>query len=165
MKKDRIKEICKEAFKELIAENLNEVRGLLEEESLKKYKNGDDYAKNVTIRIKSEGVVKDCIPESIQEYLDMKGLNSTFKGMSEYSDKLIILDKLLDIRDIYRQGWEPNWRNANYEKNNIYFYENRINLDVSYGTMEIFSFQSEEIRDRFYRNFKNELEEVKELWS
>ena len=166
-KKDRVKEICKEAFKELIAENKNEVRGLLEEkESLKKYKNGDDYAKNGTIRLKSEGIVKDSFPESMEEYLDMKGLTPIFSGMSKYSKELILLDQLLDIRDIYCQGWKPNWNDEDEIKYVIGFKKGNTHaVFANFVSHEIFAFPLSKTRNNFYNNFRKELEEVKELWS
>ena len=155
-------------------------------ESLKKYKNGDDYAKNVTevginpegdyyerrlvhplkevdtIKLKYEGVVEPPLPESMEEYLDTKGLTQTFNGMSKYSKQLILLDQLLDIRDIYRQGWKPGFLGFKY---NIIYYNGNISISNMQFNNEMFSFQSEEVRDKFLENFRKELEEVKELWT
>ena len=128
-------------------------------ESLNTYKNGDDYAENGTIKLKCEGIVKDSIPESMEEYLE-----SPVKWEFDFSVQMNTLKNLIGARDVYRQGWKPNYKSLdwkyciNYEAGNVSI----IQLKV---THEIFSFQSEEVRDKFFKNFKKELEEVKELWS
>lgn len=72
------------------------------------------------------------------------------------------LSKLLVCREVYRQGWKPNWdeSKAKYvigcEYNNIY-------KDKMYNLQSLLSFQSEEIRDKFLENFRNLIEEAKEL--
>lgn len=75
---------------------------------------------------------------------------------------LLALCQLLVCREVYRQGWKPDWddKKAKYvigcEYNNIY-------KDKMYNLQSLLSFQSEEIRDKFLENFRNLIEEAKEL--
>lgn len=80
----------------------------------------------------------------------------------EYSNELEILSKLLYLRDIYRNGWEPDWSDNN-SKYGISVQYNQLVKDVSFCINNTFSFQSKELRDKFLENFKDMLEEIKEL--
>lgn len=80
----------------------------------------------------------------------------------EYSDKLETLSKLLYLRDIYRNGWTPDWNNSDI-KYIIYPTNKMLIKSTNTSTNRIFTFQSAEIRDKFYINFKEMLEEVKDL--
>lgn len=80
----------------------------------------------------------------------------------KYSDKLETLSKLLYLRDIYRNGWKPDW-DTNDTKYIIYPVNERLIETTNNISNRIFSFQSREIRDKFYINFKEMLEEVKDL--
>lgn len=48
-----------------------------------------------------------------------------------YSNKLETLSKLLYLRDIYRNGWKPDWNSSGIKhirKNNLYFKEGKMLL-------------------------------------
>lgn len=75
---------------------------------------------------------------------------------------MLALCQLLVCREVYRQGWKPDWddKKAKYvigcEYNNIY-------KDKMYNLQSLLSFQSEEVRDKFIENFRDLIEEAKEL--
>lgn len=79
-----------------------------------------------------------------------------------YSNKLETLSKLLYLRDIYRNGWKPDWNNSGI-KHVIYSIKEELIKTTNNISNRIFSFQSAEIRDKFYINFKEMLEEVKDF--
>lgn len=59
--------------------------------------------------------------------------------------------------------WKPRW-NDNYQKKWIInFYQNEINLTNSPNVHFILAFPTREMRDAFYENFTNEIEQSKEL--
>ena len=57
----------------------------------------------------------------------------------EIAEAVLELAQLLQLRDVYRQGWKPNW---------------------NYPDQKIFSFQSTKIRDLFLENFKDKLQKL-----
>lgn len=78
------------------------------------------------------------------------------------AEQFLILNKLLQIRDYYNQGWEPNWNDCT-DKYVIWSFENKLYSDVSTCANSIFAFESKEVRDTFFENFENDLEKIKEF--
>lgn len=114
---------------------------------------------------------KDKIKEMCKKVLPTSFIEVESKYMQDrdlaslhhkYSDKLETLSKLLYLRDIYRNGWKPDW-DTNDTKYIIYPVNERLIKTTNNISNRIFSFQSREIRDKFYINFKEMLEEVKDL--
>lgn len=70
--------------------------------------------------------------------------------------------QLLVCREVYRQGWKPDWEDTSVKyviRNN----DNKIDKGCYNSISFILSFQSREIRDEFLENFKDLIEEAKEL--
>ena len=80
----------------------------------------------------------------------------------ERAEQFLILNKLLQIRDYYNQGWKPDWDDCT-DKYVIWSFENELHLDVSTYASSLFAFKSKEVRDTFFENFENDLEKVKEF--
>lgn len=74
----------------------------------------------------------------------------------------LALMQLIQLRDCYRDGWEPDW-NTFDEKYCIYNIGNKIDTNIFLDISIILSFQSKEIRDKFYNNFKDLIEIAKEF--
>lgn len=75
---------------------------------------------------------------------------------------MLALCQLLVCREVYRQGWKPDWSDGK-TKWTIEYASNHI-LSLCYmQTSKVLSFQSKEIRDQFLENFKGLIEEAKEL--
>ena len=81
--------------------------------------------------------------------------------------------KLLICRDAYwktageqmglGKPWRPDWRKADERKYCIVNTEGNIAKWIQKTTNKILAFPTEEMRDAFYENFKNEIEQCKEL--
>ena len=116
-------------------------------------------------------------PKTYCECKDILGLwdiDDTERGY--YKTKLIDkLQMLLICRDAYwkiageemglDKSWEPDFTNNDEERYGLYTCANKIVLD-SYGGGDvnvILTFPTEEMRDAFYENFKEEIESCKEL--
>lgn len=113
--------------------------------------------KNKDFFIPADGTVT-AIPQSYSR------LAMSFTMPSEKRAKqFVILNKLLQIRDYYNQGWEPDWSNVKQEKYIIGYSHNKLFLDVYLNLSHIFAFKTREIRDRFFENFKGDLEFIKEF--
>lgn len=75
---------------------------------------------------------------------------------------MLALCQLLICREVYRQGWKPDYNNDD-DKYCINTIENKIYVTVYRRTNRILSFQTEEIVNEFLKNFKDLIEEAKEL--
>jgi hypothetical protein len=94
---------------------------------------------------------------------DSKGLENVF-STKEQAKASIALAQLSQLREVYRNGWVPDWTN-NEDKFCIEFYENEIKKDYYYGQNNFLSFQDEETRNLFLENFKDLIEQAKPLMS
>ncbi|MBR1769233.1 MAG: hypothetical protein IJ748_02130, partial [Bacteroidales bacterium] len=70
--------------------------------------------------------------------------------------------QLILLRDIYRQGWTPDWCDDE-TKYCILIYLGNIISTTRISINQPLSFQSEKIRDLFFDNFKDLIEECKEF--
>lgn len=75
---------------------------------------------------------------------------------------VLALCQLLVCRAVYRQGWKPDWKITN-EKYCIIQIEGKITTLNNQVISRVLSFQSEEVRDKFLGNFRDLIEEAKEL--
>lgn len=81
------------------------------------------------------------------------------------AEAAIALAQLSIVRDIYRQGWEPDWNDRNQFKYGIRLrYEDFVPFSC-FEHPEFLVFQSERIRDSFFNNFKDLIEKAKPLMS
>lgn len=86
---------------------------------------------------------------------------------------LLKLQKLIICRNTYwkvageelglNKPWEPDWENETQKKYCIFNMSNNIRKGTMYGYNLILAFPTEEIRDVFYENFKDLIEQCKEL--
>lgn len=102
---------------------------------------------------------------TITPVLSSNSMREHFPGViptQKRAKQFVTLNKLLQIRDYYNQGWIPNWtdRTAKYT---IWAFENKLNTNTTSHTNEIFTFKSKELRDIFFENFKEDLEFIKEF--
>lgn len=75
---------------------------------------------------------------------------------------MLALMQLLVCREVYRQGWKPDWSDCK-SKWVIECFNDNITRITYIKTPKILSFQSAEIRDQFLENFKDLIKEAKEL--
>lgn len=80
----------------------------------------------------------------------------------ETAEAFLALMQLVQLRDCYRQGWKPNWKETTV-KQNIICFEGVLGTDWSINVQYVLSFQSKEIRNEFLENFKDLIEQAKEL--
>ena len=82
---------------------------------------------------------------------------------SEKSAKAhLALMQLEQLRDKYRQGWLPDWSDCSH-KYIIFCNSNKIDSGWINNINSFLSFQSEELRDKFLKNFKDIIEIAKDL--
>ena len=80
----------------------------------------------------------------------------------ETAEAFLALMQLVQLRDCYRQGWKPNWKEKTV-KQNIICFEGVLGTDWSINVQYVLSFQSKEIRNEFLENFRDLIEQAKKL--
>lgn len=129
-------------------------------------------------------VIKSCIirlvkkqsqyPKTYKECCEVLDWNHRNYDRIGYKSELLCkLQVLLLCRDAYwkiageqmglDKPWEPDWGNASQTKYCITVSENNICLNYTQVKNRILTFPTEEMRDAFYKNFKDLIEVCKEL--
>lgn len=75
----------------------------------------------------------------------------------------LALMQLHQLRDCYRQGWLPDWSNDNQMKYGIYFDRYILVVQSIYYCSTFLTFQSKEIAEKFFNNFKGLIETAGDL--
>lgn len=83
----------------------------------------------------------------------------------EQAKASIALAQLSQLREVYRQGWEPDWTDSNQKKYCLVIINNKIVKITNYVYNSFLSFQSFQIRDLFLKNFRDLIEQAKPLMS
>ena len=127
--------------------------------------------------------IKKGLPKSWEELEDIKGyyvdtncdvrdiaeVGATAKNRNVFATKkqakaAIALAQLSQLREVYRAGWEPNWRDGN-SKFVITRFDDNICKDVYVKTSYFLSFQTAEVRNLFLETFRDLIEQAKPLLS
>ena len=82
----------------------------------------------------------------------------------EQAEASIALAQLSQLREVYRNGWKPDWTNYD-SKYCIDFKNNEIKKEIYYNTSVFLSFQDKETSDLFLENFKDLILIAKHLMS
>ena len=80
----------------------------------------------------------------------------------EIAKKFLILQKLYTCRQAYIEDWKPDWSDSS-KKYVIVYDSNKITIEYCWYTPRSFSFPSRKMAEEFLKNFKAELEQVKDL--
>ena len=80
----------------------------------------------------------------------------------EYERAFEALKKLTILRDYYNEGWQPDWEDEE-EKFSIQVCEGEFHTFESIECQRVFSFKTEEIRDKFLEEQRELLEIAKPL--
>ena len=80
----------------------------------------------------------------------------------EQAEASLALAQLTQLREVYRQGWIPDWKKGSL-KYIIKKYEGEIVGDLYFIGSYFLAFQSEEVRDLFLTNFKDLIEKASPL--
>lgn len=80
----------------------------------------------------------------------------------ELAQAMLALCQLLYLRDIYNDGWQPDWYDYN-DKFSITTYRNEVEKQTVCYSHYILTFKTDKLRDEFFTNFKYLLEIAKLL--
>jgi hypothetical protein len=91
-------------------------------------------------------------------------VNHNIFSTKAQAEASIALAQLSQLREVYRQGWIPDWSATN-EKICIVFRDSIFELDSFCHTAYFLSFQSKEIASQFLSNFRQLIEQTRPLIS
>ena len=74
----------------------------------------------------------------------------------------LALMQLEQLRDCYRNGWEPDWEDSHIEKYTILNGGNKIIQERAWHWSRFLSFPTKELCDKFFDNFKDLIEIAKD---
>ena len=80
----------------------------------------------------------------------------------ETAEAMLALCQLIQLRDCYNQGWEPNWEDIT-TKYVIMGRSNSVIKSTLIVYQTVLAFKTRELRDKFFDNFKDLLEIAKPL--
>lgn len=83
----------------------------------------------------------------------------------EQAEASIALSQLSQLREVYRNGWVPDYNNKNQNKHSIDFTNDKISKETYASYPAFLSFQDVETRDLFLENFRDLIEKAKPLFS
>lgn len=81
----------------------------------------------------------------------------------EYAEAMLALCQLIQLRDYYNEGWQPDWTDRTQSKYCIIIYNNGTDFHTSCYISHILAFKTEKIRNEFLSNFKDIIEKAKIL--
>lgn len=79
-----------------------------------------------------------------------------------YAEAMLALCQLIQLRDCYNEGWQPDWK-SDFLKHTIHYSEDKLQALSAYKSKQILTFETEELRDEFLKNFKDLIEIAKPL--
>ena len=143
------------------------------------YEQGGEYRDIALTAFKEHELIGDRLPKTWDEYCAKHGevgdkikasLNTAYMTINKHifsdykqAQAHIALMKLHLLRDEYRQGWKPDWRNVDESKFVIEMVANELSIN-NYGiTRYSLSFQDEKRADKFLTNFRDLIEEAGDL--
>ena len=107
-------------------------------------------------------VADNCIIKRINLEIRTFNVDDNLLATQKEAEAILALIKLKRLRDTYRQGWVPDWA-IDDAKHCIERFKGDFKATISYHTDCFLALQSEEIRNKFYTNFKNLIEQAKEF--
>jgi len=90
--------------------------------------------------------------------------NRIIFATEEQAKASVALAQLSQLREVYRQGWKPNWSDGQ-PKYCIEFQNNGVRINLWYNLNYFLSFQSQEIASQFLENFSELIKKAKPLMS
>ena len=106
-------------------------------------------------------------PKTYGECCEILNTHGTIPNERGYKGELIeSFQKLIICRDAYWElagYWKPDWIDANLIKHIIRVWKGEVGFSIAYCDHNIFSFPTQEMRDAFYENFKDLINECKKL--
>ena len=136
------------------------------------YNRGGEY-KELALSAFSEKEIKaSMLPNTWEEFCEMYPTkinewhindNSNIKSLKKVGEQHLAQIKLHQLRDCYRKGWVPDWKNSCQWKWCIIFDTDTFIITAGICYNHFLSFQSKELAEKFLNNFKDLIETAGDL--
>ena len=143
------------------------------------YEQGGELKEMALGAYSEQELIGDRLPKTWNEYCAKHGevgdkikasLNTAYMTINKYtfSDSKqaqahIALMKLHLLRDEYRQGWLPDWRDKSEKKYVIKKFNGEYNVEMYSYIVKSLAFQDEKRANEFLTNFRDLIEEAGDL--
>lgn len=88
--------------------------------------------------------------------------NTNVFATKEQAEAAVAIAQLSQLMKVYNDGWNPDWNDDEF-KYCIYFIGNDIRKESLQNSRIFLSFKDEEIRNLFFENFRELIEQAKPL--
>lgn len=105
---------------------------------------------------------------TIQDHCEEEFISNTDKNVfatKEQAEASQALAQLSQLREVYRQGWVPDWSNGDQLKYCIHYGDTLIKLTYMRQESQFLSFQSKVIAEQFLENFRDLIQQARPLMS
>ena len=152
------------------------------------FKGGDETLKKLALQAYKEEELKDNLPKTWEDFCKTHQVVKTEYCIDNFSDIVsnapihirrershrnllpskasaeahLALMQLERLRDCYRGGWVPDWKNDEFAFA-IFNIKDNISIRGCKGFAHFLSFQSEDVCEKFLNNFKELIETAKDL--
>lgn len=114
--------------------------------------------------------IGECLLTAFSNYYEAKSEQTRHKDSNkvclpdkETAEAFIAMIQLIQLRNCYNDGWEPDWEDSEERKYVIIIVDNKIDTtDLSSSSCPL-AFRTEERRDLFLKNFRDLIEIAKPL--
>ena len=126
------------------------------------YNRGGEYKELALSAFSDEEIKASMLPNTWEEFCEMYPTkinewhindDSNIKSLKKVGEQHLAQMQLHQLRDCYRQGWVPDWKNENQNKWVIFYVYNKYIIEQYSFSSRFLSFQSEEIARKFLNNF------------
>lgn len=107
--------------------------------------------------------IKKPLPKTWDEFCKANDTAEWRLSKYKYNKEIDALRKLLELRDHYNGGWDPNYKNSSTMKYYIGYEKDEISRGQLSYTSRILAFRTKELRDLFLENFIDIIETAKLL--
>ena len=120
-------------------------------------KTWEEFCKNYKVQKDEYFISSNSTIEGALSNIRLPCKDSNLLPNKQAAEAHLALIKLHQLRDCYRQGWKPDWKNNNLPKYCIYCVNKEQKFDIGsfYERREFLSFQSRKLAQEFLNNFRD----------